>query len=130
MAGIEWLVEAFGCSPSALRDTAALRTLFDLIISDMGLKPVGEAVWHRFPHPGGVTGFWLLQESHLALHSFPEHGSVCLNLFCCRERSALDWETRLGVLLGASQVDVREFSRIYRLQPHQVGSRSLSGGTR
>lgn len=130
MAGVEWLVEAFGCSPSALRDTATLRELFGLIVSEMGLKPVGDPVWHQFPVPGGVTGFWLLQESHLALHSFPEYRSICLNLFCCSERSALDWETRLGVLLGASQVDVREFPRIYRLQPHQVGSRSLGGGAR
>jgi S-adenosylmethionine/arginine decarboxylase-like enzyme len=30
------------------------------------------------------TGLVLFAESHLAVHSFPEHGSLTLNLFCCR----------------------------------------------
>jgi S-adenosylmethionine decarboxylase len=37
-----------------------------------------------------VTGVWLLSESHLAIHSFPEFRSACLNLFCCRERPSLE----------------------------------------
>ena len=73
MSGIEWLVEAFGCSQAALQDQATMKRLFDLIVSDMGLKPLGEPVWHQFPETGGITGVWLLQESHLAIHSLPEY---------------------------------------------------------
>jgi S-adenosylmethionine decarboxylase len=54
-----------------------------------------------------------LQESHLALHSFPEHNSLCLNLFCCKQRPPMSWESRLRGLLGSSRVDVREFPRNY-----------------
>ena len=107
------MIEAFGCSTATLRDKAALRGLFDVIVAEMNLRPVGEPVWHQFPGTGGVTGIWLLQESHLALHSFPEHGSVCLNLFCCRQRPAMPWENRLGGVLGSSRVVVREFPRNY-----------------
>jgi S-adenosylmethionine decarboxylase len=113
MTGIEWMVEAFGCSAAALCDKVALRSLFDVIVAEMNLSPVGEPVWHQFPGTGGVTGIWLLQESHLALHSFPEHRSLCLNLFCCTQRPSLPWEARLSVLLGSSRVDVREFPRDY-----------------
>jgi len=84
VSGIEWLVEAFGCVESRLRDPAPLADLFAEIVAEMGLKPLGEPVWHRFPSPGGVTGVWLLSESHLTVHSFPEFGSLCLNVFCCR----------------------------------------------
>ena len=63
---------------------------------------------------GGVTGMWLLSESHLTIHSFPEFGSACLNLFCCRERSALDWRARLTDRLGAKRVQVNELRRPYR----------------
>jgi len=114
MTGIEWMIEAFGCSTATLCDKAALRGLFDVIVAEMNLRPVGEPVWHQFPGTGGVTGIWLLQESHLALHSFPEHNSLCLNLFCCKQRSPMPWEARLGGLLGSSRVDVREFARNYR----------------
>ena len=113
MTGIEWMIEAFGCSISTLRDPAALRGLFDVIVAEMNLRPVGEPVWHQFPGTGGVTGIWLLQESHLALHSFPEHESLCLNLFCCKQRPAMEWQTRLGRLLNCSRIDVREFTRNY-----------------
>ncbi len=108
------MIEAFGCSTATLRDQVALRGLFDAIVAEMNLRPVGEPVWHQFPGTGGVTGIWLLQESHLALHSFPEHASLCLNLFCCRQRPAMPWENRLGALLGSSRVVVREFPRNYR----------------
>src|SRR5262245_40041041 len=113
MTGIEWMIEAFGCSTETLCDKAALRGLFDVIVAEMKLKPLGEPVWHQFSGTGGVTGVWLLQESHLALHSFPEHGSLCLNLFCCKQRPAMQWQARLGRLLGSSRIDVREFARNY-----------------
>jgi len=114
VGGIEWLVEAFGCIASRLRDPAVLSELFRDIVAEMRLKPLGEPTWHRFPSPGGVTGMWLLSESHLTIHSFPEFESACLNLFCCRERAALDWQSRLATRLGATRVQVNELRRPYR----------------
>ena len=123
MSGIEWLVEAFGCVESRLRDPAPLADLFAEIVAEMGLKPLGEPVWHRFPSPGGVTGVWLLSESHLTVHSFPEFGSLCLNVFCCRERRALDWRARLAERLGATHVHVSELRRPYRLPEPEAETR-------
>lgn len=113
VSGIEWLIEAFGCSRPRLRDPEILAALFDDIVAEMALRPLGEPLWHRFPSPGGVTGMWLLGESHLTIHSFPEFGSLCLNVFCCRERGALDWRARLAERVGATDVHVREIRRAY-----------------
>jgi S-adenosylmethionine decarboxylase len=113
LSGIEWLIEGFGCSVAQLRDTAALGGLFAEIVADMGLHPLGEPLWHRFPTTGGITGLWMLSESHLTIHSFPEFGSVCLNVFCCRERAPLDWPARLAGRLGATRVRVNECRRPY-----------------
>jgi S-adenosylmethionine decarboxylase len=113
MSGIEWVVEAFGCSSQSLRDLAALQDLFDNIIREMKLRPVGETQWHQFPGTGGITGLCLLAESHLACHTFPEHGSLCLNLFCCVPRAEWDFETVLRQFFGADSVFVRRFQRPY-----------------
>ena len=107
------MVEAYGCDPARLTSASGLQQLFSTIVEELGLHPVGEARWHTFPAPGGVTGVWLLAESHLTVHTFPEYGSACFNLFCCTPREPWDWATRLGGLLGATQVTVRAVDRSY-----------------
>ncbi len=112
-AGEEWIVEALGCDAGRLGDVSALQHLFACVVEELALHPVGEAQWHRFPGPGGVTGLLMLSESHLTIHTFPEHASACLNLFCCTPRAAWAWEARLRALLGATDVRVRHVRREY-----------------
>ena len=112
-SGVEWVVEAFGCAPETLQDRRVLSRIFRAAVRDLGLTPVGRCRWHRFPGPGGLTGFWLLAESHLACHSFPEFGSVCFNLFCCRPRPAWAWRAACRELLGAERISVRRLERFY-----------------
>lgn len=79
----------------------------------MNLHPVAEPVWHQFPVTGGITGLMLLAESHIACHTFPEYGSLCLNVFSCVPRPACDFEQQLFDGFGAAQVNVRGVERPY-----------------
>ena len=129
MNGIEWVVDAHGCSAESLRSGALLRELFERIISGLRLRPVGETQWHEFPNAGGITGLCLLAESHLACHTFPEFGSLCLNLFCCVPREEWDFEGELTRGFGATSVTVRTVTRPYgpadaiTFEPASVASR-------
>lgn len=105
--GAEWMVDAVGCSPERLRDARTLREVCERIIADLDLRVVGEAQWHQFPTPGGVTGLFLLTESHLACHTYPESGVATFNLYCCNTRPAWQWQERLREALGAERVTVR-----------------------
>ena len=112
--GCEWIVEAQGCNEAALRNPVLLNTLFEDLIRGMALHPVEPTVWHQFPGPGGITGMCLLAESHLACHTFPEYGSLCLNVFCCRNASDYDFESCLKQSFGDSvAVRVRKLERPY-----------------
>lgn len=113
MGGVEWLVDAHGCDPERLRDRVSLQSLFDAVVAGLDLHPIGDAAWHQFPVTRGLTGLWMLKESHLAIHTFPEHASACINLFCCRPRPEWPWEERLTALLGATLVEVRSIERSY-----------------
>ena len=110
IVGTEWLIEAAGCNAESLRDESILRTLFDRIIAELGLKSVG-SVWHKFGGEGGVTGLVALTESHLACHTYPEHGTATFNLYCCRTRPEWDWEFHLKKALGAQFVTVKQIER-------------------
>src|SRR5215472_3531781 len=122
MVGVEWIVDAQGCGPESLRDLDLLRTFFEEIICDLELRPVGQTRWHQFPTTGGITGLCLLAESHLACHTFPEFGSLCLNLFCCAPRNPWDFERRLAERFGATAVQVRTVSRPYEQRLLEVAA--------
>ena len=110
LIGTEWLIDAHECRPDALEPLETLRLLLDQVVEELGLHVVANT-WHKFPPPGGVTGLLLLSESHLACHTYPEHGFATFNLHCCGPHAPWPWETRLAETLGARKVIVRSLAR-------------------
>jgi S-adenosylmethionine decarboxylase len=111
LVGCEWAVDAIGCCPSRLREPLSLQAVCEQILGQLDLHVVGRPLWHQFPEPGGVTGLYLLSESHLACHTYPEYGLATFNLYCCRTIAQWPWLQELSSALGASQVDVTEIPR-------------------
>ncbi|MBI3650236.1 MAG: S-adenosylmethionine decarboxylase [Acidobacteria bacterium] len=109
--GTEWMVDALDCSPQRLREVRTLEAICKQIINDLDLRVVGQPLWHQFPDPGGVTGLYLLTESHLACHTYPETGIATFNLYCCKARPEWSWSAQLRARLGATQVTVRYAER-------------------
>jgi S-adenosylmethionine decarboxylase len=109
--GQEWLVDASGCDAVALKDARAVSALFEELVVTLGLKVLGTPQWHTVGGPGGVTGLAMLSESHLAIHTFPEHRYAALSLYSCTSRAAPDLESIIRRHLHAERVFVRTFSR-------------------
>ena len=109
-AGVEWIVDAFGCDPGAARSIATLDRLASHLIRDLELNPAAPPVWRSFDG-GGVTGLFLLAESHFTCHTFPEMGFIAFNLYCCKQRAPWPWEEQLRQMFGATRVQVRELVR-------------------
>jgi S-adenosylmethionine decarboxylase len=109
--GTEWLVDAHGCRADALRDLGLVRALLEKVLRRLELRVVGEGKWHEFGGEGGVTGIYLLTESHLSVHTYPEHAVATLNLYCCRPRPDFPWNEELAEALGATHVTVRVIER-------------------
>lgn len=108
--GTEWIIDAFECDAESLRDVDALREIFARIVGDLQLKVIDE-VWHKFPGEGGVTGFNLLSESHLACHTYPEYRTATFNLYCCRTRSEWSWQENLAEILNAQNIRIQKIER-------------------
>jgi S-adenosylmethionine decarboxylase proenzyme len=83
MDGIHLLGEWYGCDADMpeMTHAAALRELCVRLAGMSGMTVVGDS-FHQFA-PAGVTGTVLLAESHLAIHTWPEHGFVTIDVFVC-----------------------------------------------
>jgi spermidine synthase len=89
--GLHIVANLYRCAgePRYLTDRAALRDLCRAAIDRAGLTVLGE-LFHQFDG-GGVTGCVVLAESHVAIHTWPEFGTVTLDAFVCnysRDNSA------------------------------------------
>lgn len=120
LAGCEWAVDALGCDALRLCELFRLQTLCERILCQLDLHVIGTPLWHRFPGAGGVTGLYLLSESHLACHTYPEYGLATFNLYCCRPIAQWPWLQELTSALGARQVDITEIPRGRLAIPSQV----------
>jgi S-adenosylmethionine decarboxylase len=71
------------CDRRLLADMAELRAHCVALCREAGFDVVGDA-FHQFGDGGGgVTGTVLLAESHFAIHTWPETGSVTLDVYVC-----------------------------------------------
>ncbi len=122
--GTEWVVDARRCRVEPLCDREGILSICRAAIADLGLTVIGQPQSHQFPGPAGVTALFLLSESHLACHTYPEHRFATFNLYCCRRRACWDWQRELAERLGAERVTVREFDRSVAAPLDEVRERS------
>ena len=66
-----------------LRDADLLQKTFAAALKSSGFTIIND-VSHKFTEGGmGVTGMFLLAESHLAYHSYPEWNYLAIDLYSC-----------------------------------------------
>ena len=75
------LAEFFQCDSEILNDTAKIEKLMCDAAEKCGATIV-ESVFHTFS-PFGVSGVVVIQESHLAIHTWPEYGYAAVDVFTC-----------------------------------------------
>lgn len=64
-----------------IRTVQELEACMDRVVNECRLTVVGRA-FHQF-EPEGATGVLVLSESHFSAHTYPEHGLVYVDVFCC-----------------------------------------------
>jgi S-adenosylmethionine decarboxylase proenzyme len=66
-----------------LNDVGKIKGLMDEAAAVSGASIV-ESIFHRYS-PHGVSGVVVIEESHLAIHTWPEYGYAAVDLFTCGE---------------------------------------------
>jgi len=79
--GTHCILEIHGCSPNLLNNESFIRDALAQA-SREGLSTLLNLTSHQF-HPQGVTALALLAESHISIHTWPEHGYAAVDVFTC-----------------------------------------------
>jgi S-adenosylmethionine decarboxylase len=86
---VHLVVDGYGADPEKLRDEGLVRTFLDEYPATLGMtKMIPPQVYTyrgRVPEDWGVSGFVLIAESHISVHTFPDRGYVNIDIFSCKE---------------------------------------------
>jgi S-adenosylmethionine decarboxylase len=101
-AGRHCLLDVYGCPRELLDSVADIDNLMRNAAAAAGAMVLG-LLTHRF-EPQGVSLVYLLAESHMSIHTWPEHGSATLDIYTCGEACdpAMACASVINALLPAS----------------------------
>ncbi len=85
--GLHYVFDLYGCRKEPLETVGNIQLLLQEVVHVVGLHPIGEKYNQFSPH--GVTGFILLEESHISIHTWPEENFAALDIFSCRDITAI-----------------------------------------
>ena len=97
------IAELWECDFDKLNDMQFIEQTF----VDAALKSgaeVREVAFHKFA-PQGVSGVVIISESHLTIHSFPEHGYASIDVYTCGD---LDPSIAANYIADALNAGIRE----------------------
>jgi S-adenosylmethionine decarboxylase len=98
------IAELWGCPADKLNDLHGIERIMVNAALEAGAE-VREVAFHKFA-PQGVSGVVIISESHLTIHSFPEHGYASIDVYTCGDRIdpnvACDYITKA---LGATRLE-------------------------
>lgn len=106
------LVELHGCDRGLLNDAERLRLVLREAAAAAGATIVAEVLHPYTPH--GVTGVFVIEESHFSLHTWPEVGYAAVDFYTCGDVSP---ERAAAVLRQALAAESMRLLMIERGRP-------------
>lgn len=126
--GTHVLLDAWGAPFPVLDDAERIRDALEATVEAARLTLLAQELRHF--EPQGVTAVALLAESHLAIHTWPEHGAFAADLFHCGELPLLEIPALMNDLaarLEATSWDYQVVERRALEEPRRApGSRDRS----
>lgn len=108
--GRHLLLEYYDCDLQKINDTDFIRKVL-LEAAVKAKATIVTDVFHRF-NPHGVSGVVVIAESHLAIHTWPEHACASVDIFSCSNKMRPELIADfLKEALGAQEMTSMELER-------------------
>ncbi len=91
MLGPHLILDLYGCDREKIRDHKFIYKILDELPDLIGMRKLTEPhVYAIPPNPktfdkGGVSGYIIITESHISIHTFITQEFVSIDIFSCRE---------------------------------------------
>jgi len=108
--GKHLLVELNNCDHKMLDDINFIKEVMLAAANASGATVLGES-FHQFS-PQGVSGVLIIAESHLTIHTWPEHGYAGADIFTCGTR--VQPEKAAEVIIARMKPKTHSIIQMYR----------------
>jgi S-adenosylmethionine decarboxylase len=125
--GRHLLVEYSGCDPKILNDPKIIEDMMLRAAEAAGTIPLN-AIFRPFD-PQGVTGIIVIAESHLSIHTWPEHRYAAVDFFTCGRGIAELAHLLLFKELSAERAEClsvdrgQDYPRFISIRSHEIQMR-------
>lgn len=119
-------IDGYGGDPELLNDKEHVQSAIVELCRELGMHPLVEPVVVEAPDnhikdPGGWSGFVIIAESHISIHTFPKRQFVSADVYTCR--NGMDQHRVVGFLtekFKLGEVEVNFIRRGLKYPQHNI----------
>lgn len=86
--GPHLMLDGYGCDKKRLQDLNLIYRILDELPAKIGMTKIMPPYVFKYsglkPEDWGLSGFVLIAESHISIHTFPEKNFVSVDIFSCK----------------------------------------------
>jgi S-adenosylmethionine decarboxylase len=113
------IFDAYGCEFQVLNSKKACEVILNKCAELAGMRKILDPVVVKASpntavggkDPGGYSGFLIIQESHISIHTFAKRGFVTMDVYSCKEFSSEAVIGYLKTVFKAKDTDIIKMDR-------------------
>jgi S-adenosylmethionine decarboxylase len=126
--GTHLTLDGYGCDRQRLEDLSLIYDFLSEYPNEISMTKIMPPYVFRYeaknPEDWGISGFVLIAESHISIHTFPEKNYLSLDIFSCKEFDSQSAISYVNKLFDVQKSEVKlldrgqEFPKDIRLSAH------------
>ncbi len=138
MEGIEYgfgqhlMLDGYGCDQDKLQDLEEIYNFLSRYPEEINMTKIMPPYVFKYsgqvPEDWGISGFVLIAESHISIHTFPEKLYLSLDIFSCKKFDTDAAIAYIKKLFGIKKLEIKlldrghEFPKVIRKVHHFITS--------
>ena len=109
------MLDGYGCDKERLTDLNLIYRILEELPARIGMTKIMPPYVFKYsglkPEDWGLSGFVLIAESHISIHTFPEKSYVSVDIFSCKEFDSEFASGFFRAAFGMTKVDTTVLDR-------------------